>query len=110
MSVSLHTMVIGQPFRLRPVRRALQHCVEHKLKDRVWYTRAVDIADYCFTLPPGTIVGSCQIGCTDRQADREGRTWLPFRLPCAKAPALRSMRPTTSVTSAGWSLPAADRS
>jgi hypothetical protein len=24
----------------------------------VWYTRAVDIANYCFTLPPGTIVGS----------------------------------------------------
>jgi hypothetical protein len=57
MSVSLHTFITGQPFRLRPVRLALQHCIEHKLKDRVWYTRAVDIADYCFTLPPGTIVG-----------------------------------------------------
>jgi allantoinase len=56
--VSLHTFITGQPFRLRPVRRALQHCIEHKLKDRVWYTRAVDIAHYCFTLPPGTIVGS----------------------------------------------------
>src|SRR6476659_11216098 len=58
MSVSLHTFITGQPFRLRPVRRALQHCIEHKLRDRVWYTRAVDIANYCFTLPPGTIVGS----------------------------------------------------
>jgi peptidoglycan/xylan/chitin deacetylase (PgdA/CDA1 family) len=58
MSVSLHTFITGQPFRLRPVRRALKHCVEHKLRDRVWYTRAVDIANYCFTLPPGTIVGS----------------------------------------------------
>jgi len=57
MSVSLHTFITGQPFRLRPVRQALQHCTEHKLKERVWYTRAVDIADYCFTLPPGTIVG-----------------------------------------------------
>jgi hypothetical protein len=58
MAVSLHTFITGQPFRLRPVRRALKHCVEHKLKDRVWYTRAVDIANYCFTLPPGTIIGS----------------------------------------------------
>jgi allantoinase len=57
MSVSLHTFITGQPFRLRPVRLALRHCIEHKLKDRVWYTRAVDIADYCFTLPAGTIVG-----------------------------------------------------
>jgi hypothetical protein len=58
MSVSLHTFITGQPFRLRPVRRALKHCIEHKFRDRVWYTRAVDIANYCFTLPPGTIVGS----------------------------------------------------
>src|SRR6476659_4117183 len=57
MSVSLHTFITWQPFRLRPVRRDLKHCVEHKLKDRVWYTRAVDIANYCFTLPRGTIVG-----------------------------------------------------
>jgi peptidoglycan/xylan/chitin deacetylase (PgdA/CDA1 family) len=58
MAVSLHTFITGQPFRLRPVRRALRHCVDHKLKERVWYTRAVDIANYCLTLPPGTIVGS----------------------------------------------------
>jgi hypothetical protein len=58
MAVSLHTFVTGQPMRLRPVRKALKHCVQHKLNDRVWYTRAVDIANYCYTLPPGTIVGS----------------------------------------------------
>src|SRR6185312_1911110 len=57
MSVALHTFICGQPFRLRPLRQALRHCVEHKLKDRAWYTRAVDIANYCYTLPPGTIVG-----------------------------------------------------
>ena len=58
MGLALHTFVTGQPMRLRPVRKALQHCVQHKLKDRVWYTRAADIANYCSTLPPGTIVGS----------------------------------------------------
>ena len=53
MAVSLHGFIVGQPFRLRPLRQALTHCVEHKLKDRVWYTRALDIANYCLTLPPG---------------------------------------------------------
>ena len=44
MSVALHKFICGQPFRLRPLRHALQHCVNHKLSDRVWWTRAVDIA------------------------------------------------------------------
>ncbi len=58
MSVALHTFICGQPFRLRPLRRALQHCVNHKLSDRVWWTRAVDIANHCIALPPGVIAGS----------------------------------------------------
>ena len=56
MSVALHTFICGQPFRLRPLRKALQHCAEHK--DRVWFTRAADIANHCITLPPGVIPGS----------------------------------------------------
>lgn len=55
MSAALHPFICGQPFRLRPLRKALQHCVEHKLKDRVWFTRAGDIAQYCFTLPPESL-------------------------------------------------------
>ena len=47
MAVSLHTFITGQPFRLRPVRQALKHCMTHKLRDRVWATRACDIAAYC---------------------------------------------------------------
>jgi allantoinase len=35
-ALSLHGFIVGQPFRLRPVRQAIKHCVEHKLKDRVW--------------------------------------------------------------------------
>ncbi|HXQ50062.1 MAG TPA: polysaccharide deacetylase family protein [Stellaceae bacterium] len=57
MAVSLHGFIVGQPFRLRALRQALTHCLEHKLKDRVWFTRALDIANYCLTLPPGTIPG-----------------------------------------------------
>jgi allantoinase len=56
-AVSLHGFIVGQPFRLRPLRQALEHCVNHPQRDRVWYTRAGDIADYCFKLPPGTVPG-----------------------------------------------------
>ena len=31
--------------------------LEHKHNDRVWYTRAGDIAKYCFSLPKGVIPG-----------------------------------------------------
>ena len=58
MSVALHPFVCGQPFRLRPLRRALQHCMEHPRRDRVWFTRAVDIAEHCFKLPKGIIPGA----------------------------------------------------
>jgi len=43
-ALSLHGFIVGQPFRLRPLRQAIRHCVEHKARDRVWYTRAGDIA------------------------------------------------------------------
>jgi allantoinase len=57
-AISIHGFIVGQPFRLRPLRQALKHCAEHRLKDHVWYTRAGDIADYCFKLPTGIIPGS----------------------------------------------------
>ena len=57
-ALSLHGFIVGQPFRLRPVRQAIKHCVEHKHKNRVWYTRAGDIAKYCLSLPKGLIPGS----------------------------------------------------
>lgn len=56
-ALSLHGFIVGQPFRLRPLRQALKHCVEHALRERVWYTRAGAIADYCMKLPAGTIPG-----------------------------------------------------
>jgi peptidoglycan/xylan/chitin deacetylase (PgdA/CDA1 family) len=58
MAVSVHGFIVGQPFRARALRQALKHCAEHKLKDRVWFTRAGDIAKFCFEQPKGVILGS----------------------------------------------------
>ena len=58
MNVSVHPYVFGQPFRLRMLRRALKHCVEHPLNSRVWWARPAEISDYCHTLPAGLIPGS----------------------------------------------------
>jgi allantoinase len=57
-ALSLHGFIVGQPFRLRPLRQAIKHCVGHKQKDRIWFTRAGEIAKYCFSLAPGLIPGS----------------------------------------------------
>ena len=57
-SLSLHGFILGQPFRLRPLRQALRHCAEHPRRETVWYTRAGEIASYCAGLEPGTILGS----------------------------------------------------
>ena len=57
MTLSLHPFVVGQPFRLPSLRKALKHCVEHAKRDRVWWTTPGQVADYCYALPPGTIPG-----------------------------------------------------
>ena len=57
-ALALHGFIVGQPFRLRPLRQAIRHCVEHKSRERVWFTRAGEIAKYCATLPKGLIPGS----------------------------------------------------
>ncbi len=56
--VSLHTYIAGQPFRLAPLRKALQHIIGHKDRDRVWYTHSDAIAEYCQGLEKGLIPGS----------------------------------------------------
>jgi len=58
MNISVHPYIFGQPFRLRALRRALAHCAGHASRDRVWFARPIDIADYCYSLPPGIIPGS----------------------------------------------------
>ena len=51
MSVALHPFICGQPFRLRALRQALKHCLEHKRKDKIWLTSAGKIAQHCIALP-----------------------------------------------------------
>ena len=55
-SVALHPFIIGQPFRLRALRRAIRHIVEYR--DALWITTPGEIARYCETLPKGTVPGS----------------------------------------------------
>ena len=56
--VSLHTFVVGQPFRLAQLRKALDHIMAHPGRDRVWFTRPGDIAAFARGLPAGIIAGS----------------------------------------------------
>jgi peptidoglycan/xylan/chitin deacetylase (PgdA/CDA1 family) len=48
MGISLHAMIAGQPFRIRALRRALQHIASHR--DHAWLTTAGAIAQ---ATPPG---------------------------------------------------------
>jgi peptidoglycan/xylan/chitin deacetylase (PgdA/CDA1 family) len=50
MPVSLHPFICGHPFRLRPLRQALKHCLEHKESEAVWFTCAGKISQYCQAL------------------------------------------------------------
>jgi len=56
-SVVLHPFIMGQPFRLRALRKALEHCVNHPQREKVWYTLPSRIAEHCYSLPDGTIPG-----------------------------------------------------
>lgn len=55
-SISLHTFLVGQPFRMRPLREALQHIAAHR--DDVWLTRPEAVAKHVMALPPGVVPGS----------------------------------------------------
>jgi peptidoglycan/xylan/chitin deacetylase (PgdA/CDA1 family) len=56
MGIALHAYIVGQPFRLRHLRRALQHIVQHR--NDVWITTAGAIAAHAMTLSAGKITGS----------------------------------------------------
>lgn len=53
MGIALHPYLVGQPHRLRPLRRALQSIVAKR--SDIWITTAGGVADYCRTLPEGII-------------------------------------------------------
>lgn len=56
--VSLHTFVVGQPFRFAQLRKALRYIMNHPERDKVWFTKPGEIAKYAAGLPKGTIPGS----------------------------------------------------
>ncbi|SFJ14431.1 polysaccharide deacetylase family protein [Jannaschia pohangensis] len=53
MGIALHPYLVGQPYRLRHLRRALTHIAAHR--DDIWLTRSGDIHDYCRTKIPDLI-------------------------------------------------------
>jgi hypothetical protein len=56
MGIALHAYIVGQPFRLRHLRRALQHIAAHR--DVVWITTAGAVAAHAMALPAGTVPGA----------------------------------------------------
>lgn len=53
MGIALHPCIIGQPYRLRALRRALAEIAA--LRDAVWITTAGGVLDHCLTWPEGAI-------------------------------------------------------
>jgi len=54
--ISLHPFVMGRPYRIRQLRRALEHVVHHR--DRIWLARSGEICAHIESLPKGTVPGS----------------------------------------------------
>lgn len=52
----LHTFILGQPFRLRHLRRVMQHILQHR--DEIWLTQPGQIAEHVAAFPPGIVPGS----------------------------------------------------
>ncbi len=55
MGIAIHPYIVGQPFRLRSLRRALRHVASRR--DRLWITTAGAINAHVRSLPPGTVPG-----------------------------------------------------
>lgn len=53
--ISLHPFLVGRPYRLRELRRALEHVANHR--DKVWLTRPGNICRHIEGLPKGTVPG-----------------------------------------------------
>ncbi|HEV7265021.1 MAG TPA: polysaccharide deacetylase family protein [Falsiroseomonas sp.] len=55
MGVALHPYIVGQPHRLRALRRAL--AVIAQAREEIWITTAGAVADHVATLPAGVVPG-----------------------------------------------------
>ena len=53
MGIALHPYLVGQPYRLRHLRRALAHIAGKR--ERIWFTRAGDVAAHCRGLADGVV-------------------------------------------------------
>ena len=53
MGVALHAYLVGQPHRLRHLKRALRHIARHR--DQIWLTTPGAIARHCAELPAGIV-------------------------------------------------------
>ncbi len=55
--IALHAYIVGQPFRLRHLRRALEHIVKDagRHSDRVWLTHPGKISQHIYSLPEGIV-------------------------------------------------------
>jgi len=54
--ISLHPFVVGRPYRIRQLRRALAHIARHR--EQIWLTRPREICAHIESLPPGVVPGS----------------------------------------------------
>lgn len=54
MGIALHPYIVGQPYRMRALRRALAHIAAQR--ERVWITRAGDVFDAAARLPGPCVV------------------------------------------------------
>ncbi len=53
MGIALHAYLVGQPYRLRHLRRALEHIAAHR--DQIWLTTPSAIAAHAAALPDVTV-------------------------------------------------------
>ena len=53
MGIALHAYIVGQPHRLRHLKRALRHIARHR--DSIWLTTPGAIARHCASLPDGIV-------------------------------------------------------
>ena len=53
MGIALHAYIVGQPHRLRPLRRAIKTLLSKRAD--IWLTTAGAIAEHCLSLPDGIV-------------------------------------------------------
>ena len=53
MGVALHAYLVGQPHRLKHLKRALRHIAARR--EEIWLTTPGAIARHCEQLPAGTV-------------------------------------------------------